>query len=295
MPSTSVFLCSTWVFPGQMSEVWALLRQQKGLELNHRPVRSRSSVIFSARHSSLDLPGQIDVPRVYPTGCRITRPPDVWCDSQALSKDSWRAERLQKKRRSYREQPVFHNMYLTQRKIRNVTAPPVLLGYLTVKKENQNKAVHLSGLGMREMNHDGLLLSCKRRRGPSSSWKVKDSSLTRKFKRVRGKKGQLGGIRMAGPHRAKWITNGWRDRAWRALRSPVPSASTCHPSNFQLILGDSGPTPGTGAKERAQGRDSTSRLRQRSRDVTTPCQWSRECSAAALIHIEGQRWACLFG
>lgn len=31
VPLMSMFLCSTWVFPGQMSEVWALLGQQMGL------------------------------------------------------------------------------------------------------------------------------------------------------------------------------------------------------------------------------------------------------------------------
>lgn len=53
VPSMSMFLCSAWVFPGQMSGVWVLVRTAEGADRHHQSILSGRSVIFSAVTASL--------------------------------------------------------------------------------------------------------------------------------------------------------------------------------------------------------------------------------------------------
>lgn len=87
-PKVTTFTCSFGAFDVNVSVFnmsfsgadvrgLGLVRATEGADRHHRSILCRPSVIFSACHSLFDLPGLINEPTVYPTGCRITVPADL--------------------------------------------------------------------------------------------------------------------------------------------------------------------------------------------------------------------------
>lgn len=98
-PKVTTFTCSfgaldvnvsmfNMSFSGADVRGLGLVRAAEGADWHHQSILCMPSVIFSVCHSLFDLPGLINEPTVFPTGCRITVPADLWRDVPVQSKDS---------------------------------------------------------------------------------------------------------------------------------------------------------------------------------------------------------------
>lgn len=114
--------------------------------------------------------------------------------------------------------PVLYGVYFPWRDTENMTGPPVALGIIWQwgKKSRAKWLVWVAKDWV--MNRGGLFLSCERRLGSSCSRKVKDLSLTRKFKCVCDQ----GGWPSSGLNGRLMDRGSEPDGLWGALFAPPP-------------------------------------------------------------------------
>lgn len=138
------------------------------------------------------------------------------------------------------------------------------------------------------MNHGGLFLSCERRLGSSCSRKVKDLSLTRKFKCVCDQ----GGWPSSGLNGRLMDRGSEPDGLWGALFA-LPPPVIHHISSWYWEIAV--PHWWGGAKRAGRMRDSTSWTRTGTQMWLLHVFRSSRCLAAIFIPRWRKREACLFG
>lgn len=98
-PKVTTFTCSFGAFDVNVSVFnmsfsgadvrgLCLVKAAEGADQHNQSILCKTSVIFSACLSILDLPDLINAPTVYPRGCRITVPGGLWRDVLLHCKDS---------------------------------------------------------------------------------------------------------------------------------------------------------------------------------------------------------------